>query len=358
MALTQQHWKQMGPGAFTLGLAIALMPAGAMAEPVADFYKGKTLTLYVGFGAGGGYDTAARTFTRHLSKHVPGNPTVVVSNMAGAGSMRALNFIYNAAPKDGTAIGMFSAAIVLEPLFGNKNAQFDAGKLGWIGNIHTDIQSCGIWKGGGANIKTFADMQNAKKTVVFGALSPENTTSRIPVFLKKAFNAPLKIVNGYKGTKAINLAMQKGEADATCGMFELSVLTAFKQDVKSGDLKILFQAAFEEKVDTFGDAASIGELIKGKGEEMQQIAELIFRPTSITRPLVAPPGIPAERLAALRAAFEATMKDPALIAEGKRTSVDFKPMKAERIAKLVDGFLKTPPAVVQKAKELSTEAIR
>jgi tripartite-type tricarboxylate transporter receptor subunit TctC len=262
------------------------------------------------------------------------------------------------APKDGTAIGMFSAAIVLEPLLGNKNAQFEPGKLGWVGNIHSDINSCGVWKGAGAGIKTFDDMVKSKKTVVFGAISPENVTSRHPVFLKKVFNAPLKIVNGYKGTNAINLAMQKGEAEATCGMYESSVLGAFRHSFESGDLKIVFQTAFERKVATFTDAKSIGELIAGKGDEMRQIAELVFRPTEITRPIVTPPGIPAERLAALQAALDATMKDPGMIADGKRITVDFKPMTGQRVAEIVSGFLKTPPAVVKKAQELTTEVQR
>jgi tripartite-type tricarboxylate transporter receptor subunit TctC len=355
MSTAATRAERIGRVAIALGVVAVAWPAIAAADPVADFYKGRTVTLYVGFGAGGGYDTTARILVRHFGKHIPGNPTIVVSNMAGAGSMRALNYIYNAATKDGSAIGMFSAPIVLEPLFGNKNAQFDAGKLSFVGNVHTDINSCGIWKGGGVGIKTFGDLVQSKKTIVFGALSPENTTSRYPVFIKKVFKAPLKIVNGYKGTSAINVAMQKGEADATCGMFESSVLGPFRPYFESGDLKIIFQTAFEQKVDTFGDAASIGELIAGKGEEMRQIAELVFRPAEITRPVVAPPGIPADRLAALKAAFDATMKDPAMIGEGKRISVNFKPMTGDRVSQIVNGFLKASPAVAKKAQDLSNE---
>ncbi len=335
------------------GLTVAMFPAVSAADPVADFYCGKTVTLVVGFDAGGGYDTTARILTRHLPRHIPGNPNVIVSNMSGAGSMVALNYIYNAAVKDGTAIAMFSATIVLEPMLGNKKAQFDGSKFGYIGNIHTDINSCGVWKSTG--IKTFDEMLKSKKTVVFGALSPENVTSRYPVFFKKVFNAPVKVVNGYKGTNAINLAMQKGEADATCGMYESTILGPFRQYVDSGDLKIIFQTAFEEKVKTFGDAASIGELVAGKGAEMRQIAELVYRPTEVTRPIVAPLGVPAERLAALKQAFDATMKDPEMLADGKRISVDFKPMSGDRVAEIFGGFLKSPPDVVKKAQEASVE---
>ncbi|MGE3709171.1 MAG: Bug family tripartite tricarboxylate transporter substrate binding protein [Hyphomicrobiaceae bacterium] len=326
----------------------------ASADAVADFYKGKTITLQVGFGAGGGYDITARIFARHFGKHVPGNPTVVVSNMPGSGSIRLANYIYNAAPKDGTMIGEFSAVVMLEPLFGNKNALYSGDKFNWLGNIHSDINSCGVWKGGGVGIKTFDDLRTAKKTIVFGSTSPESETGRFPTFMHTVFGAPVKVVNGYKGTRAINLAMQNGEVNATCGMYESSVRGSFMNDVRSGDLKIVFQAGLDRKVPLFTDAKSIGELIKGKGEEMGQIAELIFRPSEITRPVAAPPGTPKERVDALKAAFRATMKDPEMIAEGKKIEVDFLPMTGERVAELMSGFIKTPPAVVKKALDLST----
>lgn len=350
------HAGSSARAATAAALAAATLTAissSAAADPVADFYRNRTVTLIVGFDAGGGYDTAARILTRHLPRHIPGNPNVIVSNMSGAGSMVALNFAYNAAPKDGTAMAMFSAPIVLEPLLGNTKAQFDARRFGYVGNMHTDINSCGVWKSTG--IRTFDELLKSKKTIVFGALSPENVTSRYPVFFKKVFNAPIKVVNGYKGTNAINLAMQKGEADATCGMYESSILGPFRQYVESGDLKIIFQTAFEQKVKTFGDAASIGELIAGRGEEMRQIAELVFRPTEVTRPIVAPPGIPPARLAALQAAFEATMKDPDLIADGKRISVEFQPTTGARTAEIFARFLTTPPEVIRKAQEASVE---
>jgi tripartite-type tricarboxylate transporter receptor subunit TctC len=334
-------------------MAASALPSTATADPVADFYRGKTVTMFVGFDAGGGYDTTARILTRHFGRHIPGNPNVIVSNMSGAGSMVALNYLYNAAAKDGTAMAMFSATIILEPMLGNKKAQFEPGKFGYIGNIHTDINSCGVWRSTG--IRTFDELMKSPKTIVFGALSPENVTSRFPVYFKKVLNAPVKIVNGYKGTNAINLAMQKGEADATCGMYESTILGPFRQHVDSGDLKIIFQTAFEEKVKTFGDATSIGELVAGKSEETRQIAELVFRPTEVTRPIVAPPGVPPARLAALQAAFDATMKDPEMIADGKRISVDFRPMTGERVYQIFKRFLETPPDVVKKAQEASVE---
>lgn len=342
-----------GSGWVFASSALLAAATPAKADTVADFYRGKTVTLVVGFDAGGGYDTAARILIRHMGRHIPGNPTVIVSNMSGAGSMVALNYAYNAAVKDGTVMAMFSATIVLEPMLGNSKAQFDASKFGYIGNIHTDINSCGVWKSTG--IKSFSELLASKKPIVFGALSPENVTSRYPVFFKKVFNAPVKVVNGFKGTNAIYIAMQRGEADATCGMYESTLLGPFRQYVESGELMTIFQTAFEEKVKAFGDAASIGDLVADKGEELRQIAELVFRPTEVTRPIVAPPGVPVERLAALKAAFGATMKDPEMLADGKRISIEFQPMTGERVQEIFAGFLRTPPNVVKKAQEASVE---
>jgi tripartite-type tricarboxylate transporter receptor subunit TctC len=335
------------------GVLAAASPAAA--DAVADFYKGKTVTILVGYGAGGGYDTTTRLVARHLGKHIPGNPSIIVQNMPGSGTLRLANFLYNAAPKDGLTLGVFSTTIALEPLFGNKSAQLEAAKFGWIGSMHNDINSCGVWKGAGIGLKTFDDLLKAKKTIVFGTTSMETETGRYPVFIRSVFKAPIKVVAGYKGTKDINLAMQNGEAHASCGMYESSVRGAYMSDVQSGDLKIIFQAGLDRKVSLFGDAPSIGELIKPMGNEMRQIAEIIFRPGEITRPLAAPPGTPADRVKALRKALRDAMKDPATVADGKKIGLDFLPMEGERVEQIVADFYKTPPEVIKKALALSSE---
>jgi tripartite-type tricarboxylate transporter receptor subunit TctC len=336
-----------------VGLAAAVAAGSAHAQTPAEFFKGKTVTLNVGFGPGGGYDLNTRMVARHLGKYIPGNPSVIVQNMPGGGSIVAANYIYSAAPKDGTVLGVFGASIMLEPLFGNKNVKVEPDKFAWIGNMHSDINSCGIWKGGGEGIKTFDDLLKSKKTIVFGSTSPESETGRFPYFMHHVFKAPVKVINGYKGTKDINLAMQNGEVHASCGMYEASVLTGFANEIKNGDLKIIFQAGLDRKVPLFGDAASAGDLLKG--EEMRQIGEIVFRASEITRPVAAPPGTPADRVSALRKALMDTMKDPELAAEAKRIGFEFLPMTGERIADLMAGFYKTSPAVVKKALELMAE---
>ena len=337
-----------------LGLAAIVAAAGASrAQAPAEFFRDKTLTINVGYGAGGGYDLTTRIVARHLGRHIPGQPTVVVSNMPGGGSLRLVNFLYNAAPKDGLTLGVFGALLMLEPLRGNPNIKAEPARFEWIGSLHNDINACGIWKGGGAGIKTLDDLIKSGKTIVFGSTSPEAETSTYPTILKKLLGAPIKVVVGYKGTKEINLAMQNGEAHATCGMYESSVRSSYMQDVQSGDLTIIFQAGLDRKVELFGSATSAADILKG--DEMRQVGELLFRPSEITRPLAAPPGTPKDRVAALRKALMDTMKDPATLADGKKIAIDFAPMEGERIAELMEKFYKTPPHLVKRAVELSAE---
>lgn len=325
----------------------------AKAESAAEFFKGKTITINVGYGPGGGYDTTTRIFARHFGKHVPGNPKIVVQNMPGSGSLRLANFLFNAAEKDGRTLGVFSASIMMEPLFGNKAAKIQPDKFAWIGSIHSDINSCGIWKGGGQGIASYDDLIKAKKVVVWGSTSAGSETTRYPAFVRSLTGANFKIVDGYRGTRGINLAMRKGEVHASCGMYESSVRAAYLDDLKSGDLKIMFQVGLDRKVPLFGDAKPIYELLTTP--ELKQIGEIIFRPSEITRPLAAPPGTPADRVAALRKAFDATMEDPGIKEDAKKIKIEFKPMKGERITELMTSFYKTPPEVVKKALEMTSK---
>jgi tripartite-type tricarboxylate transporter receptor subunit TctC len=330
--------------------ALAATGAGdAGAQTPAEFYKGKNVVITVGYGPGGGYDTTTRLVARHLARHIPGNPNIVVQNMPGGGSMVSANHLYNVAPKDGTALAVFGANMMLEPLFGNKNAQYNSEKFSWIGNMHADINGCAVWKGAGQGIKTFSDLLKAKQPVIFGGEAPESETSRYPAYLRNVMKAPIRIVTGYKGTRDINLAMQSGEVHATCGMFESSVRTAFAKDLASGDLKIVFHSGIDRKSSLYVDATPVGELLKTP--EMRQIGELIFRPSEITRPLAAPPGVPQDRVTALRNALVATMKDPLLVADGRKMSLDFAPMTGERVAQLMANFNKASQEQVKKAQQ-------
>ena len=345
-------WSKVGVTVFSATLVSALVISdGAKADPVADYYRGKTITVQVGFAAGGGYDLVTRLVARHMQKHIPGNPTVTVSNMPGAGSIVMASYIYNVAPKDGTMLGVGAASVMLEPLYGNKNAKYDPDKFEWIGSMNTESHACAVWKGAGIGATTLDDLIKSKKTITFGSPSPETENTRIPMFLKHIAGAPFKVVHGYPGTKPIMLAAQRGEVDATCGMAESSVKSAYKSEFESGDLKIIFHVNLEQdRIAAFGDAVGVRRFLNT--DEMKAVGEIMFRTAAITRPLMAPPGTPKEVVAALRTALTNTMNDPGTIADGKQLDIDFEPITGEKLAQIMAGFQHTPKAVIEKALEL------
>lgn len=345
-------WSKVGVTAFSATFVSALIFSyGCKADAVADFYRGKTITVQVGFAAGGGYDLVTRLVARHMHKHIPGNPTVAVSNMPGAGSIVMASYIYNVAPKDGTMLGVGAASVMLEPLYGNKNAKYDPDKFEWIGSMNTESHACAVWKGAGIGATTLDDLIKSKKTITFGSPSPETENTRIPMFLKHIAGAPFKVVHGYPGTKPIMLAAQRGEVDATCGMAESSVKSAYKSEFESGDLKIIFHVNLEQdRIAAFGDAVGVRRFLDT--DEMKAVGEIMFRTAAITRPLMAPPGTSKEVVAALRTALTNTMNDPGTIADGKQLDIDFEPITGEKLAQIMAGFQHTPKAVIEKALEL------
>ena len=330
--------------------ALTAFGAAAGADEVADFYDGKNLTILIGYGAGGGYDTTARIFAKHLSKHIPGHPTIVPQNMPGAGSMKVANFIYNAAPKNGATLGVFASSTALEPLFGNKKAKFKTMGFEWIGSLHRDTASCAVWKGAGQGIRTLDDLLKAKKTVLFGSTSPTAITSQHALVLKNFLGAPVKVIYGYKGTKAISLAMQTGELNASCGMFESSVKGAFFNYVQSGDLKVFVQFGPDKAVPFFGDATRLYD--KVKTDDDRKVLDVIFRQTELARPLAAPPGTPKARVAALRKAMLDTLRDPALVADAKRIRIEFNPVPGEETEKIFASYYRMPRPIIKKAMAL------
>jgi tripartite-type tricarboxylate transporter receptor subunit TctC len=339
---------------FARGAALALVAATAAVSPVradavAEFYTGKELTILVGYGAGGGYDTTTRLFAQHFGRHIPGKPTIVVQNMPGAGSMKVALHIFGVAPKDGTVLGVFASSTALEPLFGNKAASYDPRKYEWIGSLHRDIASCGVWKGAGQGIKSLPDLIRAKTTVTFGATSPTAITSQHPLFLKNMLAANLKVIYGYKGTKDVSLAMMRSEVDGSCGMFESSVRSAYDQHIKAGEFKIITQFGRDRAVPYFGDATRLYDLLKS--DEQRKVADVIFRQTELARPLAAPPGTPRERVAALRKAMLDTLKDPAMIADARRLQIDYEPVTGEETIQMFADFYNTPPALVEQARK-------
>jgi tripartite-type tricarboxylate transporter receptor subunit TctC len=331
--------------ASSLALALASIAASpSRAEEVADFYKGKSIDLFIGFGPGGGYDTYSRVLARHFGKFVPGNPTITPQNMPGGGGLTVANFIYNKAPRGGTSLAMFGAFTGLEPLFGNDNARFETGKFTWVGNMNIDIGACGVWRT--SNIQSFDDMKD--RQVIFGSSGKASTTSQHPLTMKNLLGIKTKVVVGYQGTKEINLAMRRGEVDGSCGLYLSSVMSEWNQDLTSGDLRIIIQFG-RKNAPLFGDAVNIYDLLKT--EEEKQIADIIFRQNEIGRPVVGTPEIPPDRVAALRAAFMQTMKDPAFLADAEKARIPIDPMTGEEVTQLFRSFYEVPASVIARAKD-------
>src|SRR5579862_5725729 len=242
-----------------LGVTVAI--GSARADPVADFYSHKTVTLIAGFPAGGGYDTYVRVLARHLGRFIPGHPSVVPANMPGAGSMTAANHIYNDEPKDGTVLGMFASSVVMEPLLGNKDARFESTKFSWIGSMSQDVAYCGVWQTAGA-ASTFDEMlQQGSKETIFGGGAPTAITYQHPIILKNVLGAHVRVIPGYAGTRDIDLAMHRGEVNGECGFYVSSIRAQFLDDVNSGRLKLVIQMG-PHKSTAFGDVPSVFDYAK------------------------------------------------------------------------------------------------
>jgi tripartite-type tricarboxylate transporter receptor subunit TctC len=322
--------------------AVVLAAPVASAQEGADLFRGKEISMSIGFGPGGGYDTYGRMFARYFGKFVPGKPNVVPKNAPGAGGLRLANQIYNVSAKDGTELALFAASTALEPLFGNKDAKFDTTKFTWIGNLDSDVSSCGVWKHSG--IKKWEDMKTKQTT--FGATGPAAITSIHPRVIGALLGLKTKVILGYSGTRDVNLAMQKGEVDGTCGLYMSSIHSQYQKDVDNGNLTILITLG-KQRPKEFSNVPSIFELVKGGDDK--QIAELIFGSDAIGRPIAAPPGVSPERTKVLRDAFNAMVKDKAFVAEANKIGLSIEPMTGEHVQELFVSYYATPKPVVAKA---------
>jgi tripartite-type tricarboxylate transporter receptor subunit TctC len=315
----------------------------AQAQSVAEFYRGRTVTLTVGYSTGGGYDTYARILARHMSKHIPGNPTIVVQNAPGAGSMRAANTIYNVAPKDGSAFGMFGRGIALEPLIGTSPAQFEATKFTWLGSGTEEVSVVVIRAEAG--IKTWADMLSKPFTV--GGEGTGSDPDVYALMLKNVFGAKLKLVSGYPGTTEMALAVERGEVDGRAS-WSWSSLKSLKPDwIAQGKIVMPVQLNLAKSPD-LPDVPLIGDF--ATTERQRQILKLVVSRQTMGRPFMAPPGVPPDRAAALRAAFDATMQNPEFQAEAKARGQEVNPVSGAAIDRMLAELYATPKDVVEETK--------
>src|SRR5438270_1155236 len=300
--------------ALALGGGTALIAAGApaRADAVADFYTGKSINLVIGYAPGGGYDLYARTLGRHIARHIPGNPQIIVQNMPGAGSIKAANFLYTIAPKDGTTFGGFSRGTPIDPLLGRgEGVQFEAAKFNWLGSISNEVGVCAFRSAVG--IKSFDDMRN--KPFVIGATGVGADSDVFPTVLRKMFKLPMKVVAGYASAAEVVVAIKRNEVDGRCGWSWSSLVSWNRELYESKQIDVVLQLA-AKKIDELSNVPLITDV--AETDNQRTALKLIVSRQTMARPYVAPPGIPADRLAALRTAFETTMKDPAFLAEAKK----------------------------------------
>jgi tripartite-type tricarboxylate transporter receptor subunit TctC len=326
------------------GLALALpLLSPAQAQGVEEFYRGKTVHLIVGFTAGGGYDTTARTLAPYLSRHLPGKPNIVVQNMDGAGSLKATNHLFNVAAKDGTVIGIFSRGMPTEPLMGNTAAQFDAAKFTWLGSTTSEYSV--VLSTQRSAVKTFADLKQKEFTV--GGEGSGSDSDVYAMLLKNLFGAKIKLVTGYPGTAELMLAVERGELDGRAA-WSWSSLKASKPDwLRDRKVNIIAQLNLARNPE-LPDVPMIMDL--ASNDRQRQILKLILARQTMGRPFAAPPGIPEDRKQALRKAFDAAVKDPEFLAEASKRKMDVNPVSGAEIESLIAELYATPAAVIAEAK--------
>jgi tripartite-type tricarboxylate transporter receptor subunit TctC len=312
----------------------------ASADSVADFYKGKQLRFVVGSSVGGGYDLYARAVAHQMIHHIPGNPTIIVQNQPAAGGMVMTNQLYALGPKDGTVIGVPLNGIPTAPML-QAGAQFDSSKLQWLGSINREAYVGFVW-----HTVPISDIRDAaKREILVGSTTVGTTMNDFPLLLNDLFGYKFKIVRGYKGTPQINLAIERGEIQGNAGVGWASVKALTPEWINGKKIKILVQYNSTPYPELPGVPLAMS-LARNDTERLAM--RLLFARTEYARPFFVPPGVPAERVEALRRAFDATMKDPAFRAEAAKLQLEVSPMTGEEVQKLVGDLASTPPAIVSR----------
>ena len=310
------------------------------------------VNVWVGFSPGGGYDASARLFAKYFSRHLPNNPDVVVINKPGAGTAKLVGYMHKAVPMTRMDIAFFHPAVMQMAVFGKRKIRFRPTDFNYIGNMYSDVNSCGIWKQAGRGIKSFADLRSTKNPIIFGAASPNSTMSTYPLFLKNVLGANIRVIQGYRGTRKAMRAMQAGEIHGACGFFESSVRSSYAQHWKAGDLNSVVQLDVNRRSKMFSKATALSSLLKTK--EHRQMAEFVFGIDVLSRPVLASPRARAADVSILRKAFIATMQDPALRAELKtRFGVAANPMRGEAVQQFIADMQATPRPIVEKVWRLT-----
>ena len=330
-----------------LGLfGVTALSRPAAADSVADFYKGKTVTIYCGYTPGGTYDAIARLLSRYIGTHLPGAPTVIVKNMPGSGSLKAVLYLYEVAPKDGTALGVVTRTYPTEPVFNASKPKYDPSRFEPIGSTSSEVSVGVTWHT--SPIKTFGDLMKHEASV--GATSVSDDIGRHPLIAKNLTGAKIKLVLGYPGGNEITTALEKGEVDARFGWSWGSVKSRSKSWLDEKKINILIQEGMAKAP----DLPNVPFIMDYAKTDLDRAAlEFLFAPQAAAWPLLAPPGMPKDRVAALRAAYKATMKDSGFLAAAKKLRIDIEPITGEEMEKLNARIAKADGKVVARAKALT-----
>ena len=321
--------------------------ADAAADAVADFYKGKRVTFVVGYSPGGGYDTYTRLLANHYGKHIPGNPEIIVTNMPGGGSLKAANYTYNVAPKDGTYLGMPIHTTLTFGLLNPKRVKFDGPDFNWIGSMAGIHDVIGVWHKTG--VTTIADAR--EKVVNMGATGRGGNTFLDPVMANNLLGTKFKVIAGYPGASEINLAIERGELGGRASSWE--GLVSKKPDWFADKKFVTLVQIGPDKVPSLGNVPSFKEVLQNPDDEV--VVDVLSVGLTLGRALFTTPGTPPERVAALRAAFEKMVKDPAYLADAKKYRMAVHdPKPGAQIQDIVAKTYQLPPAIIAKAKEALT----
>jgi tripartite-type tricarboxylate transporter receptor subunit TctC len=324
-------------------LALGILPnQHAQADAVADFYRGRSIAVIVGYSAGGGYDLYARALARHMGKHIPGNPSFIPQNMSGAGSLNAANYLYNVAPKDGTAFGTFARGLAMEPLIGKAKVAFDATKFTWLGSGSDEVSVCATWHT--SAVKTWEQALTTPFAVAGEGLGSDPDT--FALLMRNEFGVKLKLVTGYPGTSDMNIAIERGEVDGRCGWSWSSIKSTRPAWITEKKLNVLAEIGLTKSPELEG-VPLIYDLAT---ERQKQVLKLVLSRLVVGRPFAAPPGVPDDRKAALRAAFDATLKDPAFLDEAKKQQLDVNPVSGIAVEKLIGELYATPKDIIEEAR--------
>lgn len=334
--------RALGAGAIVL---FANMSGAASAQDVASFYKGKTLTVQVGASAGGGASDYAQVLARHMGKYLPGQPNMIVQFVPGAGGLLLANNLYNVVPKDGLTFGITTRTFVVANLLGNPNARYDARKFSWLGSSATEYSTCFSWNP--TPIKTLDDLR--KQEMIVGAAGLDGTAAIFARLANQLADTKMKTITGYPGSTEVILALERGEINGYCGLGWNYIKQRKPDWISEKKVNLLFQMGPDKHPD-LPDVPFLSD--EAKSPEDRQVFDFFLRPQSLGRPFFGPPDLPAERLAALRAAFEKVLQDPGYLAEAKKMNLDVGYVGGDAAQKLVNDLYALSPAAITRAEKI------